>query len=137
MSTSVYYRRATLWPTVVALTGSFILSLVFNRNYQSEWITAEAAVVMDMLAALAQTMVLLLLFLVIHLAELPFIRSNSDYVMITWFLVPLVGLGGLMSTVSFDNPQICTISLMVQVPFLIGLCYSYYSFRCNLYTHYE
>lgn len=137
MSTAVYYRLATFWPTVVALSGSLILSLVFNRNYQSDWLTADVAVMLDMLSALVQTVVLLVLFLVIKLVALPIIRNNSDYVMMTWFLLPLLGLGALMSTVSFDNPQVCTQSLMVQLPFLVGLCYSYYAFRCTLYTHYE
>ena len=140
MSLSEYYKKVSLYPSIVVLIITIIFSVIDNYNYKSEWLTAGTVIWLSILVVFVYCLVLSLLSLTIFLNTYHKVKDNGILNFLSWFLLPV----GLMTVVlvreiifkiefneRFDKDFLYL--LIINLPFLFGLISSYLSYRRTNY----
>ena len=140
MPLSEYYKKVSLYPSIVVLIITIIFSVIDNYNYKSEWLTAGTVIWLSILVVFVYCLVLSLLSLTIFLNTYHKVKDNGILNFLSWFLLPV----GLMTVVlvreiifkiefneRFDKDFLYL--LIINLPFLFGLISSYLSYRRTNY----
>jgi len=137
MTLSGIYRRSVIFPAIFLVIFTVVYSSIENRNYESEWITKEAAVETDILAAVIYCALICLLSLTMFLNKISRVGSSNILSFLSWFLLPV----GVMCVVSaqaineyntVESSFESLMALIFNLPFVIGLTWGYIKFKRSL-----
>jgi hypothetical protein len=140
-----YYTLAVLIPAVLVITFNIIYNLALyikERDYKSEWLTAEPVFYYSILLILFNSAFICVLSLPVFLNKYIRVRNNAVWSFLSWFLLPMTWIGYLLSThihyvikykQTIGDDSIFVISN--TIPFIIGLVLTFILFRRNLKKH--
>lgn len=137
MKMARYYRNATLYPALLAVFFTIIVSSILNRDYKSEWLTAGSVIAMSVGIAMVYSLLLSLLCLTIFLVAFETVKRSRLLTAISWFFLPLSGM--LIVLCYAINTQdgegdgeefvyLCGLNF----PFLAGLLFTWLHYRKSL-----
>jgi hypothetical protein len=89
MKLSKYYQQATLYPFLITIALTIIYTVIENKDYKSEWLTAEAVTMMSIIYTILYCLFLNVLCLTIFLCKLEVVRNSQLLTFLSWFLLPL------------------------------------------------
>jgi hypothetical protein len=131
-----YYKKAALYPSIIAFIVAIAFSIIENYNYKSEWLTADAVISLSIITAFVYCLIFCLLSLTIFLNRFDTIRENGFLNFLSWFLLPF----GFMTIVfvheitfkiryneKFESDFVFV--LILNFPFLFGLIWSYVIYK--------
>ncbi len=134
MTLSGIYTRSVIYPSLILLLVVTVFSIIINRDYKSEWLTREAAIEMDIIAALVYSLLICLLALTVFLNRYESVRSNTYLSALSWFLAP----GALICSMfgkainhyfAVGTPYEIEFAIAFNLPFAIGLIWGFRRFR--------
>lgn len=140
MTLTKHYKIAALYPALIVILLTTVFSIIDNYNYKSEWFSAESMTAMCIETAIIYCFIICLLSLTIFLIQFEKIRSNIFFTAVSWFLLPMVFIGIVFTheinfrikyEEKFGNDFIYI--LILNIPFVIGLCWSYWKYRKHLH----
>lgn len=135
MDLTEYYKRITMYPSVVVLGTVTLYAIIDNFNYKSEWLTAESVIFMSLVGACISCSILSLLSLTIFLNKFEKIRTNTVFKFLSWFLLPFGWMLGILIHEIYFKIKFETKSgsdfiymLILNIPFAFALIrnYKYY-----------
>ncbi|OMP74887.1 hypothetical protein BW716_33010 [[Flexibacter] sp. ATCC 35208] len=137
MRLSKYYQQATLYPFLITLVITSIFTILENKNYKSEWLTADAVIMMTILYIFFYCLFLSVLCLTIFLCKFEIVRNNRLLTVLSWFLLPLSITILLVIKELSDYPDSGFSSadsdllyiVFGNVPFIIGLTRAFILYR--------
>lgn len=140
MSISELYKRGVLCPWFISIIMVTTYSIIENRNYKSEWLTAESVVEMSIAAAIVYGLIISLLALSIFLNNREKIKSRAFLSALSWFLLPggfvCVVLGKAINEyVIVGSKGDMIYALLLNLPFVFGLVWSFQKFRRLQFHH--
>lgn len=137
MSMWSYYIKAALFPAIIAIVSSTVFAAIQNRNYKSEWLSADAVVGLIFLAVLIHSILMSMLSLPILLVRIKSIWRNRLHVSLCWFLLPFIYMAVQITheiyfNLTYDekllNEEIVYI-LIANLPFITGLIFTNRKYR--------
>jgi hypothetical protein len=127
---------AILYPSLIAVLSVVVFSIIDNRNYKSEWLTADTVIMLTTGTALVYSAIISLLSLTIFLNKSAQIKHNTLFSFLSWFLLPF----GFMLTVivrealfkiksgeKFDSDVIYV--ALLNLPFIVSHIWAYRRYR--------
>jgi len=137
MTLNEYFKKATLYPTMVAMVAVIIFSIIDNYNYKSEWMDAGMVVMLTIVAALVYCLIVTLLSLPIFLVTYPKINQSKIATFLSWFLLPF----GFIAVVLIDEMSFkikynrdytyLVYIILINIPFIIALIGTYWKYNKN------
>jgi hypothetical protein len=135
-----YYKRIVLVPTLFAI-GGFVVYLIYQRyTYKSEWLTAESFEPVFVAWFIIHCLIVCCLCLTVYLNRQRKIFTNTAWSSLSWFLLPMLYLGGLLykagkSLRSHDyGLDDDLLFLSVTLPYVAGLIITFIQFRRAMKT---
>jgi len=131
-----YYRKAVIYPSIFILFFCIIYAIIDNYIYKSEWQTAKLAIVMSILTSLIFSLLICGLSLTIFLNKFKKLNKNLIWNILTWFLLPfgyitIILIHDIKNRIKYEfgfgNDFIYL--LIMTIPFVIGLCWTFLKFR--------
>src|SRR5690606_15092055 len=97
-----YYRNAAIFPLVLIATIGIISGIVHNilgigKDYKSEWFTNDGYW-LSVFFAILLSIFICLLSTTIFLNKLDKVKQNVFLCLITWFLLPMLLIGYILTT---------------------------------------
>lgn len=141
MSLHTYYLKSAIYPTMFVIFSSIVFAIIDTNNYKSEWLTGDAVMYYLMIFGLFYCLILCILSLTIYLNRLKVIRNNIVLNLLSWFLLPIgfiffMVLSQIQSVIKYEeSAKDLFYAIILNVPFLVGLIWSYISFRTQLKKH--
>ena len=137
MTLSGIYRRSVILPAIFLVIFAMIYSIIANSNYESEWLTKEAAIETDILAAIIYCAVICLLSLTMYLNRIYRVRSGDILSPLCWFLAPVgfmcvVRAKAINEYITVESSAESLVALIFNLPFTIGLIWGYRKFKRSL-----
>jgi len=141
MTIAKYYRNSSLYPAIIAIAITFIFSLIENKDYKSEWLTAEAVIEMNFITSVIYTLILSVSCLPILLVKSKVISENKILTILCWFLLPVACIATtftheiifkLTHNEKFGKDFLYVI--LLNLPFIIGLLWTYLNYQKYIYT---
>lgn len=136
-----YYRKAVIYPSLFTLFFCIIYSILDNYNFKSDWQTAKSLIKVAIVFSFIFCLLMCGLSLTIFLNKFKKLGKNLIWNILTWFLLPF----GYISMVlihdienrikyafGFGNDFIFL--LMMTLPFVIGLCWTFMKYRQKITT---
>lgn len=129
-----YYRKAVIYPSIFILFFCIIYSII--DNYKSEWQTAKFVIVMSILTSLIFSLLMCGLSLTIFLNKFKKLNKNLIWNILTWFPLPfgyitIILIHDIKIRIKYEfgfgNDFIYL--LIMTLPFVIGLCWTFIKFR--------
>ncbi len=139
MNLHIYYVKSAIYPTMFVILSSIAFGIIDTNNYKSEWLTGDAVMYYLMIFGIFYCLILCILSLTIYLNRLKIIRNNIVLNLLSWFLLPIgfiffMVLSQIQSVVKYEeSAKDLFYVIILNTPFLVGLVWSYISFR----THYK
>ena len=133
MMLSRYYKRAVLIPSALIISGYVLFAIIYvvfdlGRNYKSEWMTANTALLYTVPIVSINALFVSLLSTTIFLNSYNRVKENFFLTIISWFLLPCIWIGYLLvkhiSYLQYSDKGLDGESLFVgsnTLPFLVGL----------------
>ncbi|MBK7762407.1 MAG: hypothetical protein IPI46_03415 [Bacteroidetes bacterium] len=130
-----YYKHYVIIPSIISLIGAIFCIILSNRNYKSEWFSANSVIVMLVVSALIYCMMLCSFCIPILLLNKRRVTNNKLLQLVCWFLFPV----GFIITVSIHenisrmimefglNEQVI-IFFILNIPILLGLICGYLTY---------
>lgn len=138
MALSKYYRIGVIYPSVVVILLTTIFSIINNFNYKSEWLTAESVIFMSVIIATIYSILISVLSLTIFLNSHAKVNTSKILTALTWFLLPfgciaIVLIHDIKHRLKYENGFGSDFMqlLLLNVPFIFGLIWTYIKFRKN------
>ena len=136
MNLSGYYRRATIYPSLLSIFITTIYSYNVNRSYKSEWLTSDAVTLFSMMAAFVYAIIICLLSLTLFFNKYERVRQSRNLSLLSWFLLPI----GFIATVIVSNIRLMISDqtddrsdfifiILLNLPFMVALIWSYVRYR--------
>jgi hypothetical protein len=133
-----YYKKAALYPSIIALAVISVISILDNRDYKSEWMTADMVILTIIIAAFIYCLIFCFVSLTIFLNKFDSVKENAFFNFLSWFLLPL----GFMAVVFVHeinlfingkdtNGEGYAYLLIVNLPLFFGLLRSYLRYKKN------
>lgn len=144
MTLKKYYINSALYPGLLALLMTVIFFIIDNKNYKSELVTYESLAFVTMVVALAYCSSLAILCLPIFLVKLKTVQNSRLLIALCWFLLPFAWILmvfirdiklRLMHNEDFDSDFVHVV--LLNVPFIVGLIWTYLDYRKNNYHQYD
>lgn len=138
MNLHIYYVKSAIYPTMFVILSSIAFGIFDTKNYKSEWLTGNAVMYYLMIFGIFYCLILCILSLTIYLNRLKVIRNNVVLNLLSWFLLPIgfiffIVLSQIQSVVKYEeSAKDLFYVIILNVPFLVGLIWSYISFRTQL-----
>jgi len=137
MTLSGIYRRFVILPAIFLVIFAIIYSNIENRNYESEWLTKEAAIETDILVAVIYCASICLLSLTMYLNKINRVRSSNILSPLSWFLIPVGFMCVVMTKaineyITVESSFESLIALIFNLPFTLGLIWGYIKFKRSL-----
>ena len=141
MSLSKYYRKAVIYPSFFIVFFSVVYA--FIDNYNSEWVTAKSAIIMSIIASSIYFLLMCGISSTIFLNKFQKLNKNLYWNILTWFLLPFgyitmvlsYDIGNRMKyEFGFGNGFIYL--LIMTLPFVMGLCWTFMKYRQKISTAY-
>jgi len=136
MALREYYKKATLYPSIVILLVTTVFSIIDNYNYKSEWLTPDAVIFLIIVTTFVYCLIISLLSITIFLNKIPKIKNNIILNFLTWFLLPFgVIIPALVYQIKYkirydeDFGNDFKYVVILNLPFIIGLIWTYYEYR--------
>lgn len=135
-----HYRNAVIYPSFSVVLLMIVFSTIDNYNYKSEWLTAGSVIFMSIVTGIIYSLFISGLSLTIFLNKHEKFRTNNTLTALTWFLLPF----GCIATVFIHDIRHrlqyetefgsdFMYLLLMNIPFIFGLIWSYIKFRKNNY----
>lgn len=135
-----YYRIGVIYPSVVVVLLTIVFSIINDHNYKSEWLTAESVIFMSIITAIIYCLLISGLSLTIFLNKNRKVHTSKILTIITWFLLPfgcitIVLIHDIKHRLKYDSEFGSDFLhlLLMNVPFIFGLIWTYTKFRKNNY----
>src|SRR5688572_6773416 len=101
MTLSKYYKTAALLPSALIISGYVLFAIVYiafdlGRDYKSEWMTANSAVLYTLPIVAINALFVSLLSTTIFLNSYKWVKENILLTIISWFLLPCIWIGHLL-----------------------------------------
>ncbi len=134
-----YYKKAVIYPSIFILFFCIIYAII--DNYQSGWLTAKSVIVMSILSTFIFSLLICVLSLTIFLNKLEKINKHLIWNILTWFLLPVAYItiilihdieNRIKYEFGFGNDFLYL--LIMTVPFVIGLCWTFIKYRQKIIT---
>ena len=137
MTLSGIYRRFVILPAIFLVIFAVIYSIIENRNYKSEWLTKEAAIETDILAAVIYCALICVLSLTMYLNKINRVRSSNILSPLSWFLIPVgfmcvVLAKAVNEYITVESSFESLMALIFNLPFTICLIWGYIKFKRTL-----
>lgn len=136
MRLSKYYQQATLYPFQITVVITSIFAVMENRNYKSEWLTAESVIMMAIVGAILYCIFLNVLCLTIFLCKLEVVQNNRLLTVLSWFLLPLSpSVVTVLREFNYDPDIRSAVSdgvlyvVFLNGPYIIGLVWAFVRYR--------
>lgn len=124
-----YYKWAALIPSAVAIIGYILYATLGpDKNYKSEWLTAESVQLFSIGIFIILCLLVCVLSLTIFLLKCRCIRKNVLLSLSCCFLPPIAFLLCFAYSLGKD-PESLPFSLFLTIPFLVGFSLAYVKFR--------
>jgi hypothetical protein len=134
-----YYRKAVVYPSIFIVLFCIIYSIIDNNKI--EWQTTKFAIEMQLIGSLIFSLLMCGLSLTIFLNKFQKLNKNLIWNILTWFLLPL---GYITLVLIYDiNNRIkyefgfgnnFIYLLIMTIPFVIGLCWTFLKYRQKITT---
>lgn len=135
MTLSKLYKYTTVYPAIIAIISSSMVSVYENQDYKSEWVTPEASTVMGIIATVIYSLIVSVFCLGIFLNGVEKVRNNFLWSLLSWFLFPYGWIiVSIINTVLAPYPSYIGYIYLVTVnaPFIVGLAWTFILFRRKL-----
>jgi len=134
-----YYKKAVIYPLLFVLFFCIIYS--FIDNYKNEWAVAKTVILISIVSSLIFSLLMGILSLPIFLNKFKKLNKNLIWNILTWFLLPfsyaiVVIIHDLKIRIKYEfglGNDFFYLLIMV-IPFVIGLCWSFIKFRQKITT---
>lgn len=134
MTVKNLYTRGLLFPALVAVLSTSILSLFDTRDYKSDWLTKESIVLMAVLTSCVYSAIVCTLALTIFLNDI-LIKTGRLAIFLSWFLLPMGWIIIAVYKTTYDRLTYqggTTVQFMylitLNLPFVVGLVWTYVLF---------
>ncbi len=141
MNLHTYYVKSAIYPTMFVILSSIAFGIIDTNNYKSEWLTGNAVMYYLIIFGIFYCLLLCILSLTIYLNRLKAIRNNIVLNLLSWFLLPVgfiffMVLNQIQSVIKYEESRNDLVYIIIlNIPFLVGLVWSYISFRKQLENH--
>ena len=134
-----YYRKAVLYPSIFILFFCIVYS--FIDNYKSDPLTFKSVIQMSILPSLIYSLLICGLSLTIFLNKLKKLNKNLIWNLSAWFLLPFVYISIILLhdieyrikyDFGFGNDFLYL--LIMTIPYVIGLCWTFIKYRKEITT---
>ena len=131
-----HYINAVIYPSVLVVVATVIFSVIDNYDYESEWLTAESAIMVSLIVSLLFSMLICTLSLTIFLNKLERIGKNIILSLLAWLFLPFLCIGFILineikfnidHNVGFGSDFIYI--LIMTIPFGISLTRTFIRYR--------
>ncbi|HXD79025.1 MAG TPA: hypothetical protein VN616_14510 [Puia sp.] len=131
MSLTRYYKRTLLIPMLILLCAFIAHSVYEQYTYKSEWLTADAFEPLELLILIIHCAIMACLCLPILTNKRPDIGGNRLRSFLSWFLCPMLYLGGLLYESDLRSEELADLILVLSgtIPFMISLTVTFAQFR--------
>jgi len=134
MNLSYYYKRATAYPALFVLFFSLVYAIIVNFNSQGN--TNYSAITTAIVSSFLFALLMSILSLGIYLNKISKLHKNISWNLISWFLLPLLYLAIVFMhdlntriRLDFGFGSDFFFLLVMTIPFVIGLCSSFFKYR--------
>jgi len=128
-----YYKKAVLYPLLLVVLFVILFSIADNYDYKSEWMTAGEVISLSIVVSVIYGLIVSALATTIFLNKIKRVRSNKWLSFLSWFLLPFGFIGAIVAYILlYENDEAgngFTYLLLINVPFILGLTWSYYKYR--------
>jgi hypothetical protein len=143
MTLDKYYRNAALIPSAIVITCHILFLIIYvlsgaDKDYKSEWMTADGALTMTIFIIIINALLVCALSLTIFLNKYESIKSQPVLSMLTWFLLPMIWIGGILNKhvhyLVYSHDNFGSESIFVfsnTLPYLTALVWTFWKFRIN------
>ena len=139
MKLGKYYIIASLYSAITVLILSIVYSVIENREYKSEWFTANTVIMISIVFSLVVSAIICTLSLTIFLNEFNIVKKNIVLSFLSWFLLP-VGFMTIFLVHSIkmriqygpENDTGLIHLIIIIIPYLVGLTVSFLRFRLRI-----
>ena len=134
------YIKGLIFPSIIAIASTGILSAYHNSDYKSEWLTKESVIFMSVSAAFVYSLIICVLGLTVFLNN-KIIKTRGSAAFLSWFLLPMtfIIIAIVKTTDHRLNYETRTTGqlfylITLNLPFVIGLIWTYILFLKNTST---
>ena len=138
MTLSGYYTRGVIYPSLIVFVAMVVYSIIDNYWYKSEWLTADAAIMLSILAGCIYCLIIMVLSLTLFLNRFVSVRENALFNFLSWFLLPIGFLSFItISRISHMLRYRESVGsdiwyfVILDIPFIVGLGWTYVRQRQN------
>lgn len=131
-----HYTNAVFFPSIVVMALVMVLSFIRDYDYQSEWLTSVAAILISMATAFIYCFIMSLLSLTIFLNKKRVVGTNKVLSLLAWFLLPfglvvLVFIHRIWYNLKYERSFSGDFLdlLVLNVPFILALIVTYSRYR--------
>jgi preprotein translocase subunit Sec61beta len=137
MTLSKLYKYTTIYPALIAIIGSAILSVYDNKDYKSEWLSPDAVVLMCVIASVIYSAIVCLFSLGLFLNGVKKVRDHYLWSLLSWFLLPYGFMAiAVIKTVSDPYASASNVGYLylvtLNMPFMVSLTWTFILFRGKL-----
>ncbi len=134
-----YYKKAVIYPSIFILFFCIIYSII--DNYKSEWQISKSIILISILSSLIFSLLICGLSLTIFLNKFEKLNKNLIWNILTWFLLPFAYIiiilildikNRIKYEFGFGNDFLYL--LIMTIPFVIGLCWTFIKYRQKINT---
>jgi hypothetical protein len=141
MPLSRYYRRILFIPTLLVLGGFVAYAIYQRKTYKSEWLTAESFEPLEFAMVVAHCLIVSGLCTTVFLNRRPEVSGNATSSLLSWFLLPIIYLGGLLLEIGESysihdaQPADVLLGLSATLPYIVSLIVTFIQYRRSLKAH--
>jgi hypothetical protein len=136
-----YYKKAVIYPSLFTVFFCIIYSILDNYIYKSEWLTFKSLIISAVISSFIFCLLMYGLSLTIFLNKFNKLNKNLIWNLFTWFLLPLGYITmvfiqdiGNRIKFSFGFGKDFIFLLIVTIPFVVGLCWTFLEYRKKITT---
>lgn len=141
MNLSKYYKKATLYPSVVVVFAMIVFSVVDDYDYKSEWMTADFVILISIITSIIYCLIISGLSLTIFLNKFTKVKNNAVLSFLAWFLLPFGFISSFLIheiyyKIKYDElfDDVFVDDLILNIPFIIGLIWTYFKYKKSTIT---
>jgi len=132
-----YYKQAVIVPSLFVLFFCIVYS--FLDNYKSDPLPARSVIQTSIIPLLGFSLLVCGLSLTIFLSKIRRINQNTIWNILAWFLLPMVYISmvlihdiGYRIKYGFGFGIDFLYLLIMTIPYVIGLCWTFINFRKDI-----
>jgi hypothetical protein len=141
MTLRTCYKYAVIIPSVLVVTGYILYAILYvtlgwGHRYKNEWGDSNAFLLLVIFIAMIKAVITCCLSATLFLNAYVPVRNNALLSFLSWFLLPMIWLGGLPVYELYQNRGSSNgqgiLFLANTLPFVLGLLVTFILYRRNI-----